>query len=77
MYRGNLNGAQVASSINDVRGMLRGMNVNVPVGHVDANIWTTQDAVTVIQTAEFVGIDLYPFWQGSAIDNAGSDFWSG
>lgn len=35
LYRGDTNAATLANQINEIRSMVRGMGVNVPVGHVD------------------------------------------
>lgn len=38
LYRGDISAQNMANEINEVRNIVRGMGVNVPVGHVDT--WT-------------------------------------
>lgn len=70
----------LAQQIYDVRGMLTTVGINedsnIPVGHVDTwTSWVDDQNIPVIQAADFVGTDGYPYWQGISIDGADSAFW--
>ena len=42
-----------------------------PVGHVDIyGMWITADGKTVAESADFIGYNGYPYWEGKAPDSA-------
>jgi glucan endo-1,3-beta-D-glucosidase len=70
--------------IYDVRGMLSevsGYSNEVRVGHVDTtNAWTNASNSAVIRACNFVGTDIYPYFQtlqNNDISNAENLFWNG
>lgn len=77
LYRGSTTAATLAQQIYDVRGMLSttpGYSKSIPVGHVDtSNAWSNLSNKAVIAACEFVGTDIYPYFQSTqnnAIENA-------
>jgi glucan endo-1,3-beta-D-glucosidase len=44
---------------------------NVPVGHVDTfDVWSNATNAPVLEAADFIGIDAYPFYEGNQPDNS-------
>lgn len=71
LYRGDTSAPALAQQIYDVRGMIRALGSQAEVGHVDTyNAWTKSANDEVIRAVDFVGMDAYPYWQGSAIEDA-------
>jgi len=71
LYRKDTTADTLAGQIYDVRGMIRQFGIEAEVGHVDT--WTAwvdgaNDAVT--KACDFVGLDGYPYWQESSIEDA-------
>jgi len=70
----------LASQINDVRGMLWGLGASSKsVGHVDTwTAWVDGANAAVIEAVDWLGNDLYPYWQGVGIDNGAANdaYWS-
>jgi glucan endo-1,3-beta-D-glucosidase len=84
LYRGTVSPATLAEMIYDVRGMLSevsGYSNKVRVGHVDTtNAWTNASNSAVIRACNFVGTDIYPYFQtlqNNDISNAETLFWNG
>lgn len=84
LYRGTVSPATLAEMIYDVRGMLSevsGYSNEVRVGHVDTtNAWTNASNSAVIRACNFVGTDIYPYFQtlqNNDISNAENLFWNG
>jgi glucan endo-1,3-beta-D-glucosidase len=84
LYRGTVSPAALAGMIYDVRGMLSevsGYSDEVRVGHVDTtNAWTNASNSAVIRACDFVGTDIYPYFQtlqDNDISNAENLFWNG
>lgn len=51
--------------------MVRALGVQAEVGHVDTyNAWTNSANDEVIKACDFIGMDAYPYWQGSSIEDA-------
>lgn len=51
--------------------MVRALGVQAEVGHVDTyNAWTNSANDDVIKACDFIGMDAYPYWQGSSIEDA-------
>ncbi|SMQ48864.1 unnamed protein product [Zymoseptoria tritici ST99CH_1A5] len=71
IYRGGLDINRLAEQIYDVRGMIRALGSNAPVGHVDTwNAWVNPGTDVVTKACDFVGMDAYPYWQGARIEDA-------
>lgn len=50
---------------------MRALGVQAEVGHVDTyNAWTNSANDDVIKACDFIGMDAYPYWQGSSIEDA-------
>lgn len=84
LYRGEISPSDLAAKIYDVRGMLQkvpGYTNEVRVGHVDTtNAWFDSSNSAVIRACDFVGADIYPYFQtaqNNSIANAGVLFWEG
>jgi len=84
LYRGTTNATTLARQINEVRDMLSGVSgysPSIKVGHVDTtNAWTNRSNAAVIQACDFVGTDIYPYFQdlqNNSIENADDLFWNG
>jgi glucan endo-1,3-beta-D-glucosidase len=55
---------EVASYINQVRGVFNGAGINKPVGHVDTwTAWVNGSNSAVIEASDFLGMDGYPYFQ--------------
>jgi len=68
---GETNPSKLAQQIYDVRGMVRAQGVAAPVGHVDTwTAWVNGANTAVITACDFVGMDGYPYWQGSDINGS-------
>ncbi|KAI5361837.1 Putative glycoside hydrolase family 17, glycoside hydrolase superfamily [Septoria linicola] len=71
LYRGDTTADTLAQQIYDVRGMVRAMGVEAEVGHVDTqDVWRNSANDAVITACDFVGVDAYPYWQGTPIEQA-------
>jgi exo-beta-1,3-glucanase (GH17 family) len=58
LYRGDTSASTLAQQIYDVRGMVRAMNVNAEVGHVDTwTAWVDNANKAVITASDFIGLD--------------------
>ncbi|KUJ13846.1 glycoside hydrolase family 17 protein [Mollisia scopiformis] len=84
LYRGTISAASLAHQIYDVRGMLSelpGWNGTLKIGHVDTNnAWSNTSNHDVIRACDFVGTDVYPYFQtlqNNSISNAGVLFEDG
>ena len=76
LYRKDSNPSTLANRIYDVRGMVRSVGVQAEVGHVDTwNAWVDGANEVVIKASDFIGMDGYPYFQNSAIENAANVFW--
>jgi glucan endo-1,3-beta-D-glucosidase len=78
LYRGDTTASTLAQQIYDVRGMLSTVNggSSVQVGHVDTwTAWVNGANTAVIQACDFVGMDGYPYYQDSSIDDSANVFW--
>ena len=76
LYRGDTTASALAQHIYDVRGMVRAMNVNQEVGHVDTwTAWVDSSNNDVITASDFIGMDGYPYFQNTAIGDAYNTFW--
>ena len=61
----------IVKYIGQVRTLLQQNNLNKPIGHVDTwGAWTQQGGGDLLAAVDFVGADAYPYWQGSAPDEA-------
>lgn len=71
LYRKETDAHTLAGKINDVRGMLWGLGASdKTVGHVDTwTAWVDGANTEVIQAVDWIGNDLYPYWQGIGTDN--------
>jgi len=77
LYRGDTDADTLAQQIYDVRGMVRAMGVEQQVGHVDTwTAWVNSTNTAVIEAADFIGMDGYPYFQGSDINSAATTFWN-
>ncbi|THW05054.1 glycoside hydrolase [Aureobasidium pullulans] len=77
LYRKDTNPGALAQKIYDVRGMVRAMGVKKEVGHVDTwTAWVDGANTEVIKASDFIGLDAYPYFEGSSIENASNTFWS-
>jgi glucan endo-1,3-beta-D-glucosidase len=81
LYRGTTSPSALAHQIYDVRGMLSevsGYTSEIKVGHVDTtNAWTNSSNREVIRACDFVGTDIYPYFQTkqeNSIENSKSLF---
>jgi glucan endo-1,3-beta-D-glucosidase len=55
---------EVASYINQVRGVLNNAGISKPVGHVDTwTAWVNGSNSAVIEASDFLGMDGYPYFQ--------------
>lgn len=87
LYRGTIAPAELAERIYDVRGMLAALPGYAQykdlarVGHVDTtDAWTNSSNIAVIRASEFIGADIYPYFQSkqnNSIENAPTLFWNG
>lgn len=76
LYRKDSNPQTLANRIYDVKGMVRSVGVQAEVGHVDTwNAWVDGANEVVIKASDFIGMDGYPYFQNSAIENAANVFW--
>ncbi|KAH9845420.1 glycoside hydrolase family 17 protein [Teratosphaeria destructans] len=76
LYRGDTDASTLAQQIYDVRGMVNADGVKVEVGHVDTwTAWVNSANEAVIKAADFIGMDGYPYFQSSSIDDAYNTFW--
>jgi len=76
LYRKDSNPNTLATRIYDVRGMVRSVGVQAEVGHVDTwTAWVDGANEVVIKASDFIGMDGYPYFQGSSIGDASNVFW--
>lgn len=76
LYRGDTSASTLAQQIYDVRGMINSVGVQKEVGHVDTwTAWVDGANADVIRAADFIGMDGYPYFQGSSIEDAANVFW--
>lgn len=76
LYRKDTTASALAQQIYDVRGMVSAMGVNTQVGHVDTwTAWVDSNNAEVITASDFIGMDGYPYFQSSSIDDAVNTFW--
>lgn len=79
LYRKETSPSKLASQIYDVRGMLVSIGAgDKSVGHVDTwTAWVDGANIVVIQAVDWLGNDLYPYWQGIGVDNgaANNAYW--
>ena len=77
LYRHDTSASTLAGQINEVRNMLAGMGAGgVQVGHVDTwTAWVDPANTAAIQACDFVGMDGYPYYQNSNINDAYNVFW--
>jgi exo-beta-1,3-glucanase (GH17 family) len=77
LYRHDTSASTLAGQINEVRNILSGMGAGgVQVGHVDTwTAWVDPANTAVIQACDFVGMDGYPYYQNSDINDAYNVFW--
>jgi glucan endo-1,3-beta-D-glucosidase len=63
----------IISKILDTRGMLNGKGVNLAVGHIDADIYTSRSNLGgLISASDFIGVDIYSYWGSVEIESAAS-----
>jgi glucan endo-1,3-beta-D-glucosidase len=62
----------VANFINQAKKSLAGTALSsVPVGHVDTyNVWGNASNAAVLEASDFLGIDVYPFYENDQGDNS-------
>lgn len=77
LYRKDTDANTLVSKINDVRGMLWGLNASdKEVTHVDTwTAWVDPANAAVIGAVDFLGMDGYPYFQSASIDDAWNVFW--
>lgn len=79
LYRKDTTAAKLASQIYDVRGMIGSVGAgDKTVGHVDTwTAWVDGANTAVIDAVDWLGNDLYPYWQGISTDNgaANAAYW--
>lgn len=79
LYREETTADILASKINDVRGMMWSVGASdKSIGHVDTwTAWVDAKNTAVIEAVDWIGNDLYPYWQGIGIDNgaANNAYW--
>ncbi len=79
LYREETTADILASKINDVRGMLWSVGASdKSIGHVDTwTAWVDGRNTAVIEAVDWLGNDLYPYWQGIGTDNgaANNAYW--
>lgn len=81
LYRRAIAPQDLASRIEDVRGMVRnlpGYPGKVEIGHVDTtNAWFDSANDAVMVACDFIGVDIYPYFEteeNNHIDNSGQLF---
>lgn len=77
LYRQDQSVQALVTQVYDVRGMLWSVGAgSVPVGHVDTwTVWVKAENEVLVRACDFVATDGYPYFQGSAIENAAEVFW--
>lgn len=79
LYRNETTAQTLASQINDVRGMLWSVGASdKSVGHVDTwTAWVDSANTAVVDAVDWLGNDLYPYWQGVGVENgaASNAYW--
>lgn len=75
LYRAETTADVLASKINDVRGMMWSVGASdKSIGHVDTwTAWVDGANTAVIEAVDWLGNDLYPYWQGIGIDNGAAN----
>lgn len=82
LYRKDMTAAELASAIESVRSLLRGINdkhgnsySSVPVGTVESwNVIVDGGSVPAIKAADFVYANAFSYWQGQEQKNASYSF---
>lgn len=79
LYRKETTAQTLAGQINDVRGMMWSIGASdKSIGHVDTwTAWVDSANTAVIDAVDWLGNDLYPYWQGIGTDNgaANNAYW--
>jgi len=71
LYRNDNPPARLAGQIREVRQMVRKMGVKKPVMHVDTwTAWVNPANNEVIKACDVIGMNGFPYWQGSTADQA-------
>lgn len=75
LYRGDTTADVLASKIYDVRGMMWSVGASdKSIGHVDTwTAWVDDANTAVIEAVDWLGNDLYPYWQGIGVDNGAAN----
>lgn len=75
LYRNDTTAQTLASQVNDVRGMLWSVGASdKSIGHVDTwTAWVDSANTAVIDAVDWLGDDLYPYWQGIGTDNGAAN----
>lgn len=75
LYRKETLASTLASKINDVRGMMWSVGTSdKSIGHVDTwTAWVDGANKAVIDAVDWLGNDLYPYWQGIGTDNGAAN----
>lgn len=67
LYRQTITPGQLVTEIQDIRKTVRGIkgfHKKIKIGHVDTtNVWTNTTSYPVIRACDFVGTDIYPYFQ--------------
>ncbi|KAK9469090.1 glycoside hydrolase superfamily [Lipomyces arxii] len=77
LYRGDMSPSALADKINEVRGIVHGMDgfEGVPVGTVDSwNIIVDGASAPVIQASDLVISNAFSYWQGQTMANSSYSF---
>ncbi|KAJ9658093.1 hypothetical protein H2198_003931 [Neophaeococcomyces mojaviensis] len=75
LYRKETTPSKLASQIYDVRGMIGSVGASdKTVGHVDTwTAWVDDANTAVIDAVDWLGNDLYPYWQGIGVDDGAAN----
>lgn len=75
LYRKETTAQILASKINDVRGMMWSIGAgDKSIGHVDTwTAWVDGANTPVIDAVDWLGNDLYPYWQGIGTDDGAAN----
>ncbi|KAK5939236.1 hypothetical protein PMZ80_008539 [Knufia obscura] len=80
LYREETTASILASKINDVRGMMWSVGASdKSIGHVDTwTAWVDDRNTAVIEAVDWLGNDLYPYWEGVSTDNGAANgaYWA-
>jgi glucan endo-1,3-beta-D-glucosidase len=62
--------------ISQVRSNLTTTALSTLIGHVDTwTSWVNSSNSAVVSASDFLGMDAYPYFQGTIIDNSNTTFW--